>query len=139
MNDRDPIMCPAHRCKPGSKLLGVRQNDGTIAILPQALPIDESFIEKVKQHPIAPERRFRFTNKCIEGGCKQWNGTGCKVAEEVVQYLEAIPAASRLPACPIRSSCRWYVQKGLDGCKICSYVQTEVTEKEIVDVKLKWE
>jgi hypothetical protein len=43
MNSKS-ILCPAHRCKPGSKLLGVRQSDGMIAILPQPLLIDEAFV-----------------------------------------------------------------------------------------------
>lgn len=127
-------MCPAHLCKPGSKLLGVRQNDGTTIILPNTLPIDDAFIEKVKQHPITPERRFRFTNKCIEGGCEQWNGKGCNVADKVVQYLEIIEESVNLPYCSIRTSCRWHAQKGDNACKICPYILTEITEEEIVRI-----
>jgi len=126
----DKILCPGHRCVPGSRLLGVRQDDGTIAILPQTLPIDDAFIEKAKQHPIAPERRFRFTNKCIEGGCKQWNGKGCNVAERVMPHLENRLEHEQLPSCGIRSSCRWYIQKGDVACMICSFVSTEITKEE---------
>lgn len=125
------IMYPAHRCVPGSQLLGVRQNDGTIAILPQTLPIDGQFIQKAKQHPISPERRFRFTNKCIEGGCKQWNGKGCNVAERVVQYIDSIAVNEKLPACSIRNNCRWHLQKGEEACMACSFVITEITEDEL--------
>jgi hypothetical protein len=64
-------MCPSHRCKQGSKLLRVRQEDGIVAILPEALAINEVFISRAKQYETAPEERFRFTNKCIEGGCMQ--------------------------------------------------------------------
>lgn len=131
MTNKGSIMCPAHRCQPGSQLLGVRQNNGTIAILPQTLPIDEDFIRKTKQHSIAPERRFRFTNKCIEGGCKQWNGKGCNVAEKVVQYLEVLSIAEISPACSIRNTCRWYMQKGGDACMVCSLILTEVTLDEL--------
>lgn len=124
-------MCPSHRCKLGSSLLGIRQGNGTIAILPQALSIDEDFIDKVKQHPIPPEQRFRFTNKCIDKGCRQWNGKGCDVVERVVSFLNIIPQNKELPKCSIRNKCRWFVQKGLDACKICPYVLTEITEEEI--------
>lgn len=124
-------MCPSNRCKPGSKLLGVRQEDGKVAILPEALPIDDTFIEKVKSDPIAPEQRFRFTNKCIEGGCNQWTGKGCGVIEDVVQYLDQIDANEPLPECSIRVHCRWFLQKGADACKICHYIITEITEKEL--------
>ena len=125
-------MCPAHLCKPGSQLLGVRQPDGKIAILPQTLPINENFIQKTKQHPVAPERRFRFTNICIVGGCRQWNGQGCNVAEKVVNYLGLVPKNEELPACSIRNHCRWFVQKGSEACMICSYVLTEITEEGLL-------
>jgi hypothetical protein len=125
------IMCPSHRCKPGSKLIGVRQEDGTVAILPQALPIDENFIEKAKQHPMAAEQRFRFTNKCIEGGCNQWDGKGCGVANRMLQYLDQVVTQEALPPCAIRQNCRWFLQEGPESCKICPYVLTEISEKEI--------
>lgn len=131
MNEIETILCPGHRCKPGSQILGVRQNDGVVAILPQTLAIDITFIEKAKQHPIAPERRFRFTNKCIEGGCKQWNGQGCNVAEMVMQYLDVIPENVKFPSCPIRNKCRWHIQKGIYACKICPFVMTEITVEEL--------
>lgn len=130
MCDGNSIMCPSNRCKPGSKLLGVRQDNGTVSILPEALPIDESFIETVKQNPVAPEQRFRFTNKCIESGCNQWNGKGCGVIEQVIQYLEHIPQSLDLPKCSIRPKCRWFLQKGADACKICRYIVTEITEAD---------
>ena len=135
MEDKS-IMCPSNKCKPGSKLLGLRQDDGTISILPEALPIDESFIEKVKDHPLAPEQRFRFTNKCVENGCNQWTGKGCGVIDQVVQYLEHIPAKEELPKCSIRPSCRWFLQKGADACKVCPYIITEITEADNPEKKV---
>ena len=130
MCDSNSIMCPSNRCKPGSKLLGVRQDDGTVSILPQALPIDDFFIETVKRDVLQPEQRFRFTNKCIETGCSQWNGNGCGVIEQVVQYLEHIPPNQDLPKCSIRPKCRWFLQKGADACKICPYIVTRITEDD---------
>ena len=127
----DSMTCPSNRCKPGSKLLGVRQQDGKVAMLPEPLAIDDAFIEKVKAHPVAPEQRFRFANKCIEGGCSQWNGKGCGVIEQVVQYLEHLPANEVLPACSIRVKCRWFAQRGVEACRICPYVVTEITEEEL--------
>lgn len=126
-------MCPSNRCKPGSKLLGVRQSDGTVSILPEPLPIDQEFIDKVTDHPRPPEQRFRFTNKCIENGCSQWNGKGCGVIEQAIQYLDKIPSDSQLPRCSIRVHCRWFLQKGADACKVCPFVLTEITEKEILE------
>lgn len=136
MAESESKMCPSHRCKPGSQLLGVRQEDGTIAILPQALPVDEVFVAKAAQHDVPPEQRFRFTNKCIEGGCQQWTGKGCGVVERMVQYLDQVAVSDELPACSIRPRCRWFTQRGRDACAICPYVLTEITEKEVEDLVL---
>ena len=125
MSNKGTILCPAHRCQSGSQLLG-----GTKAILPQTLPIDEFFIQKVKQHAITPERRYCFTNKCIEGGCKQWNGKDCNVTEKVVQFLDGLPIQETLPTCSIRNDCRWYIQKRDVACKTCSLFVTEVVQQD---------
>src|SRR5438128_7672571 len=122
-------LCPSHRCKPGSQLLGVRQDDGTVAILPQPLPVTEDFIKQVSQHEVPPEQRFRFTNKCIEGGCNQWTDKGCGVVEKMVGYLDKVQPLQTLPACAIRQQCRWYSQRGADACALCSYVITEISEE----------
>lgn len=130
MNQHEKILCPSSRCKTGSELLGVTQEDGTVAMLPQTLPIDESFIEKVKRDPIAAEQKFRFVNKCIEGGCAQWTGKSCGVVEKLITHLDSIPVKEELPRCSIRSNCRWYRQRGADACKLCVYVITEVAQED---------
>jgi hypothetical protein len=127
-------LCPSHRCRAGSQLLGVRQEDGTIAILPQALPVTADFIEQVSHHEMPPEQRFRFANKCIEGGCGQWTGTTCGVADKWVKQLHRIQPAEELPACSIRPRCRWYSQNGADACQMCPYVLTEITEKQLEEI-----
>lgn len=131
MRDAKAKLCPSHRCKPGSKLLGVRQDDGTVAILPQPLPVTEAFIKEAGSHPVPPEQRFRFTNKCIESGCNQWSDKGCGVVEKMVNYLDKVQPVQTLPACAIRPQCRWFSQRGSDACALCSYVITEITEEEV--------
>ena len=131
MKEATSKLCPSHRCKPGSQLLGVRQDDGTVAILPQPLPVTQAFIETVSQHEVPPEQRFRFTNKCVESGCGQWSEKGCGVVERMLDYLNQVPTLDALPACAIRNSCRWFSQRGADACMLCSYVITEITEEEV--------
>lgn len=131
MSEASSKLCPSHRCKPGSQLLGVRQDDGTVAILPQPLPVTEDFINIVRQHEEAPEQRFRFSNKCVESGCNQWTGKGCGVVEKMVAYLDQVPELLSLPPCAIRHACRWYNQRGGEACRICSYVITEISEEEV--------
>jgi hypothetical protein len=113
-------------------LIGVRQEDGTLSILPQPLPVDEAFVAKANAHPLPPEQRFRFTNKCIEGACKQWTGTGCGVAARAMAALDRLPANALLPDCGIRHECRWYSEQGRDACRICPFVLTEITEAEVL-------
>ncbi len=132
----DTIICPSYNCKPGSQLLGIRQDNGIVAILPQPLPVDEQFIETTKHHEMPVQQRFRFTNKCISTGCGQWNGTGCGVVENVMQYIDQIPdIAGELHPCGIRSQCRWYLQRKSDACKICPYVLYQVTEEDVLEMQ----
>lgn len=126
------IMCPSNKAKTGSELLGVRQEDGTVAILPQTLPVDQAFLDKVSMDGIAAEQKFRFTNKCIESGCQQWNGKGCGVVEQVIQFLDHLPVSETIPDCPIRPTCRWYLQKGPSSCKVCPFIVSEITEEDVV-------
>ena len=148
MSCGDHVRCPSHRCKPGSDLIGVRQDDGTVAILPQPLPIDQHFIEVVSRDAAAPEQRFRFSNKCIESGCSQWTGSRCGVIDNVLQLLAGVPApgdiapsaatapptpkegTATLPPCGIRPTCRWFLQSGADACRVCPYVVTHITEAD---------
>lgn len=132
MKQNEKILCPSSKCKSGSELLGVRQDDGTVAILPQTLPIDESFIENASADGIPAEQKFRFTNKCVECGCKQWTGKSCGVIDQLVQYIDTLPVSEALPPCAIRKSCRWYKQQGADACKVCKFVVTEVTENDVM-------
>lgn len=134
MDDGQSVLCPSARCKEGSQLLGVRQDDGTVAILPTPLPIDAGFIQTVSASKLKPEQRFRFTNKCVKDGCRQWNGEGCSVADRVIQYLDKVDASSSLPKCSIRPQCRWFLQRGGDACKMCVFVITEITEEEVAQV-----
>jgi hypothetical protein len=146
MSCSDHVRCPSHRCKPGSDLIGVRQDDGTVAILPQPLPVDQHFIDVVSRDAAAPEQRFRFSNKCIESGCSQWTGSRCGVIDNVLQLLAGAPvvgdiappatmtsptpgeSSETLPPCGIRSTCRWFLQAGADACRVCPYVVTHITE-----------
>jgi hypothetical protein len=142
MSGQDHIHCPSSRCKPGSELIGVRQDDGTVAILPTPLPVDKTFIEKVSHVSEAPEERFRFSNKCVESGCTQWTGSRCGVIDKFTGLFENLPsraalgetrsttaaAEENLPVCAIRPSCRWFLQSGPGACRACPYILTHVTE-----------
>jgi hypothetical protein len=139
------ISCPSNRCKPGSDLIGIRQDDGTVAILPQPLPVDQHFVDIARQTPGEPEERFRFSNKCVESGCGQWTGSRCGVIDRVINMLDAIPGVApnqvteetpgadvSLPPCGIRPTCRWFLQSGSNACHVCPYVLTHITEADTI-------
>ena len=129
MAEHDRIMCPSSKAAKNARLLGVRQEDGKVAILPQPLQLDDTFIEIASQTAPA-EQKFRFTNKCIEAGCAQWTGSRCGVSDQIVSVIDQLVTQHELPACGIRPSCRWFRQNGADACRVCPYVVTETTEED---------
>jgi hypothetical protein len=137
------IMCPSSKAKEGALLLGVRQENGTIALLPTALPVTSTFLENAANDGVPAEQKFRFTNKCVTSGCSQWNGSQCGVAQRAVQFLDDIkPNNNSNKPCIIRNSCRWFVQEGKKACSICTYVVTEITATEVateIEQRLKIE
>lgn len=132
MDDRKKIMCPSSKASIGAKLLGVRQNDGTIAILPKPLLIDELFTKNAVNNS-SPGRQFRFTNKCLESGCKQWKGNRCNVSDQIITAIDILSSNTELPVCDIRPQCRWFIQNGTDACKVCPIVISETTSEEWED------
>jgi hypothetical protein len=129
IQDHERILCPSSKAQEGARLFAVRQEDGTMAILPQPLQINADFIREANSSSSA-EQRFRFTNKCVESGCAQWTGSRCGVADKVLSVLEDLPVKDELPECGIRPQCRWFRQSGPDTCRVCPFVITHTTEED---------
>ena len=112
-------------------MLGVRTESGRLAYLHPPVPVDADFAarESAAGHP---ERRYRFAGPCLEGGCPQWTGTRCAVADMVTGRAAGpvdlgLPAISRrLPACSIRQSCRWFFQRGPAACAVCPLIVADM-------------
>lgn len=126
MGKRD-YRCPSAQCKEGAELLGVVQRDGTIGYLGGRTVIDSAFVQLATKVG-KPEQRLRFSDRCVEGKCKQWTGTQCGVINNVIAELKPLRQLRTLPKCSIRSECRWYSQAGADACAVCPLVVTEITE-----------
>jgi len=73
--------------------------------------------------PAKPTEVFRFAAPCAGNACKHFDGEDCTLVERIVQILPRV--TSDLPACAIRSECRWWFQEGRDACFRCPQVITE--------------
>lgn len=133
MNSADPNkLCPSSDCSKGAVLIGIVQQDHTVTLLENTLPIDATFIEKASQPGVpAPEKRFRFARPCAKGGCKQWNGTACTVISTLDELNKGVwpDEHEGLRPCAIRDRCRWFSQIGKKACSMCKYVVTDNREE----------
>jgi hypothetical protein len=124
--DASALMCPSSRCEPGSSLIAILGDEGRLAHVTPALPVDAAFVESARRHG-SPEARMRFASPCLQAGCAQWTGSSCGIIEKVVA-AEVGPQGGRLPRCAIRPSCRWYAQEGAAACRACPLVVTDARE-----------
>lgn len=118
--------CPSSLGQVGSNLLGVVNPSGTIGFFSEPVEVTPEFIEDAGDFDTL-ERRFRFSNKCVQSGCKQWTGKECGVIKAVLA-LDSIPANNDLPECNIRTTCRWFFQEGAVACNGCRYIITNISE-----------
>ena len=125
-----PILCPSGRCRPGAILLGVINSDATVGYITQQITVDREFVCSATKVGI-PEKRFRFSEPCVESGCEHWTGRSCGVVEELLACVDVAWKSSTLPACSIRARCRWYEQEGRRACEICPVV---VTDNRLLDL-----
>ena len=118
------IMCPSSSCEEGSNLLGIIQGDGRVSFISHKLIVNEEFVH-IAHNGRRPEKRFRFSNQCVNSSCKQWAGGRCGVIDRIIEDIGPINELAELPNCSIRSECRWYQQCGGKACAICPEVITD--------------
>jgi hypothetical protein len=114
--------CPSGRARVGAYLLAVHTAGGMAYVTP-TLPVTSEFLAMVEQTGGAAESRFRFTEPCVASACGQWKDGGCGVIERVLAAEP--PTGGALPACGIRSRCRWFAQRGAAACGVCPLVITD--------------
>lgn len=116
-------LCPSYVGKVGAQLFGVVNKGGKVQFI-TPLTVTEDFIQQ-NDHL---EQRFRFTGKCVEKGCAQWNNEQLKCSlSKKVQNLE-VHKSSALSFCPIRSQCRWFFQDGDEACFSCNEITRNMEE-----------
>jgi hypothetical protein len=126
LRKRSDIRCPSSRAEPGAAVIGMLGGDGRVQYLKDWLAIDQQFIDDVSKHG-RPEQRYRFAGRCVEGACSQWTGQRCGVIDKVSEAI-APDGEHNVPACAIRSACRWFRQSGPDACHVCPMVITDTRE-----------
>ena len=121
-------LCPSYHLSKGASLIGIKNEEGKYDILPEPIKIDDELLEEFQSHNTKAEKVLRFTNKCLESGCKQWTGSQCSVIETAIKNVEQQYIEDHLPVCAIRSDCRWYDQRGSEACKVCPLVTNYVED-----------
>jgi hypothetical protein len=116
-------LCPSYVGKVGAQLFGVVNKDGKVQFI-TPLTVTEDFIQQNDNL----EQRFRFTGKCVEKGCAQWNNEESKCSlSKKVQNLD-VGRNSALSFCPIRSQCRWFSEDGNEACFSCNEITRNMEE-----------
>ena len=116
------LMCPSADAEmPGSVIFGIVVGtpaapelvhlDRVKPIPPELLTLDS---------PVKPSEIFRIAATCVENGCKHFDGNNCRLTSRIVAGLPTV--TDRLPACAIRSTCRWWHQEGKEACFRCQQV-----------------
>jgi hypothetical protein len=109
----------------GARAFALIDHDGespTTAYLEDTVPITPELL--ALSAPLLPAQVFRFSAPCLKQQCSHWAGA-CTLVDRIVKLL---PVASLvLPPCQIRTSCRWFAQRGREACQRCPQVVTQDT------------
>jgi len=94
-----------------------------ISYLEKPVKVKDETVFAFVSNPVRSTEVFRFAAPCEKSGCNNWSGSTCRVAQGLVQILPT--AASELPDCKLRPTCRWYEQEGGPACLRCPLVITD--------------
>ena len=110
---------------PGSVLFGVvgggEADPGLVAYLKEPQPVTPDVAALTS--PLPATAVFRFAAECVESACAHFDGARCTLAGRIVDLLP--PVVDVLPACAVRSRCRWWHEQGRAACGRCPVVATD--------------
>jgi hypothetical protein len=125
MSEQSPkktLMCPSAEPEmEGSLVFGIVAGTATeprMVHFDRAKPVPPEFL--TIDAPIRPTEVFRIAATCIETGCEHFDGKDCRLTSRIIEGLPTVTES--LPACPIRSTCRWWHQEGKAACLRCQQV-----------------
>jgi len=136
------IDCPSAQADAdGARVFGVltgTAEEHRVGYLTETVPLSDKLIALAG--PAKPTQLFRIAAPCAgaSGGCKHFKSNACSLAERIVAGTPVVVNA--LPACQIRSTCRWFRQEGKEACFRCPQVMTDKSnasdyEREIADAE----
>src|ERR1051326_5484901 len=109
----------------GSLMFGVVEDhpDGRrVSYLDHPARVTDGTIFALASSSVKPTEFLRFAAPCAQGGCHNWSGSKCSVAERLVQILPA--KMNELQTCMLRPRCRWFREQGEAACVRCLHVVT---------------
>lgn len=118
-------LCPSGRPEAGETVVfGIV--GGTVAApqvgyLTESVPVNDDVL--ALSGSVKPTEIFRMASTCAGHGCQHFDGSQCRLAVRIVEQLP--PVVETLPACQIRSHCRWWQQEGKAACQRCPQVVTD--------------
>jgi hypothetical protein len=133
------IDCPsAQATSDNARVFGVitgTQETHRVGYLTETQPVSEKLLAIAGS--AKPTQLFRIAAPCVGDGCKHFKENACSLAKRIVDGYPAV--VNGLPACLIRSTCRWFRQEGKEACFRCPQVMTDKAnasdyEKYIADV-----
>ena len=130
---KDQKTCPSSICIPGAYMLSVVDNSEEVIFNTVEVKIDKDMAQELHDEFGEPEKHFRFSNTCVESGCKQWKNGQCSVINLIIKTNEHQNIPEDLPDCLIRNTCRWFFQRGAEACKYCKYIVTDSLENQAQD------
>lgn len=70
--------------------------------------------------PVKSREIFRISATCLEHDCQHFDDAKCRLIERIVAGLPNV--VNVVPACMIRSECRWWNQEGKSACLRCPQI-----------------
>jgi hypothetical protein len=120
------LLCPSAQPEMDNAIvLGVFENAGDdrkLSYLNTVVPVNKEITDTSGGVP--PTLVYRFAAKCLSEKCVQYRNGKCKLGKEITGSLRT--STDKLPACTIRSNCRWHHENGAEACFRCSQVITRV-------------
>jgi len=119
MGDNRSLTCPSAPPELGSSVLGVVARPSEIAYIVPATAVTAESLAALQRAGIDVENRIRFSCTCAEERCVQWEGDRCGLIDYAIERRQSSSPVEMLPRCGIRSSCRWFAQRGRAACSVC--------------------